>query len=102
MPAGPPRDMRLGPADGRWPRHPSSASRSVTSQPVSSSPRPESLSTGCSIGRFPDNAALFRIHPDLDEKVARTIADLEACESIQSVYVAHAVQYRALDRRCFR
>jgi magnesium chelatase family protein len=31
-------------------------------------------------------------------RVARTIADLEACGSISSAHVAEAVQYRALDR----
>ena len=35
-------------------------------------------------------------------KVARTIADLGACEQIESAHVAEAVQYRALDRAYFR
>ena len=35
-------------------------------------------------------------------KVARTIADLGACERIESAHVAEAVQYRALDRGYFR
>ena len=32
-------------------------------------------------------------------KVARTIADLESAESVSSVHVAEAIQYRTLDRR---
>lgn len=35
-------------------------------------------------------------------KVARTIADLDRCERIESGHVAEAVQYRALDRAYFR
>jgi len=35
-------------------------------------------------------------------KVARTIADLVACERVESAHVAEAVQYRALDRAYFR
>jgi magnesium chelatase family protein len=35
-------------------------------------------------------------------KVARTIADLEGEERIESAHVAEAVQYRALDRAYFR
>lgn len=32
-------------------------------------------------------------------RVSRTIADLEGCESISSVHVSEALQYRALDRK---
>ena len=35
-------------------------------------------------------------------KVARTIADLAACERLESAHVAEAVHYRALDRGYFR
>ncbi|HEX7152858.1 MAG TPA: YifB family Mg chelatase-like AAA ATPase [Thermoanaerobaculia bacterium] len=35
-------------------------------------------------------------------KVARTIADLAACDAIDAAHVAEAVQYRALDRAYFR
>ncbi|GAG43577.1 unnamed protein product, partial [marine sediment metagenome] len=32
-------------------------------------------------------------------RIARTIADMEACEAIQVHHIAEAVQYRKLDRR---
>jgi magnesium chelatase family protein len=35
-------------------------------------------------------------------KVARTIADLDGCERVESAHVAEAVQYRALDRGYFK
>jgi magnesium chelatase family protein len=35
-------------------------------------------------------------------KVARTIADLDACERLGSAHVAEAIQYRALDKAYFR
>jgi len=32
-------------------------------------------------------------------KIARTIADLDACAELQTTHVSEAIQYRSLDRR---